>query len=108
MSWCDTYFVSQFLICPKRTFYLILPYPFAHILRYTLSLIIHAKRVGVIKDTACVLKIQETLLLYYKQSAKILLLPSKCEMIFVTLCSPFSYRSSNFAMAKVVALNLFA
>ena len=60
---------------------------------------------------------------YVVQSAKILLLPSKCEIFFVTIqkwlfyqycdsnvelfCSPFSYRSSNFAIAKVVALNLF-
>ena len=50
------------------------------------------------------------------QSAKILLLSSKCEIIFVTLsqywtflyCSPFSYTSPNFAIAKVVTLNLFA
>ena len=54
--------------------------------------------------------------LYLLQSSKILLLPSKCEIIFVTLsqywtflyCSQFSYRSSNFAIAKVVALNLFS
>ena len=54
-----------------------------------------------------------------------LLLPSKCEIILVPYikgrfsnsaiaiwdfhsCSPFSYRSSNFAIAKVVALILFA
>ena len=44
------------------------------------------------------------------QSAKILLLPSKCEIIFGNLpkCSPFSCRSSNFAIAKIVALILFA
>ena len=58
------------------------------------------------------------------QSAKILFLPSKCEIIFVTLKNDnfsniaiaildfslllFSYRSSNFAIAKVVALNVFA
>ena len=55
------------------------------------------------------------------QSMKILLLPSKCEIFFYPLkmvifpilrqqywtflyCSPVSYRSSNFAIAKVVAL----
>ena len=49
------------------------------------------------------------------KSAKILLLTSKCEIIFVTFkngnflyCSPFSYRSFNFAKAKFVAFNLFA
>ena len=43
------------------------------------------------------------------QLAKILLLPSKCEIIWTFLyCSPFSYHPSNFAIAKVVALNLFA
>ena len=46
------------------------------------------------------------------QSKKILLLPSKCEIIGLQYwtflyCSPFSYRSSNFAIAKVVTLNLF-
>ena len=50
------------------------------------------------------------------ESTKILLMPPKCD-IFPILrqqywsflyCSPFSYRSSNFAIAKVVALNLFA
>jgi hypothetical protein len=61
----------------------------------------------------------------YVQLAKILLLPSKYEIIFLPskngiffnialaildflYCSPFSYRSSNFAIAKVVALKLFA
>ena len=30
------------------------------------------------------------------------------KMVTFLYCSPFSYRSSNFAIAKVVALNLFA
>jgi hypothetical protein len=42
-----------------------------------------------------------------KQSAKILLLPSKFEIIIFTLCSPFSLCYFNFAIANVVALNLF-
>ena len=62
--------------------------------------------------------------LYYIQSDKILLLSSKYEKICIfwnvnffniakqnrtfLYCSTFSYRSPNFAIAKVVALNLFA
>ena len=44
-------------------------------------------------------------MLHHLQSAKILLLPPKCGIILL----PFkNVNFSNFAMAKVVALNLFA
>ena len=59
------YNVKLFLdIWPKHTFYFYDPYPFcAYFGRYMLSPGLRAKRVGVIKDEICILKIQYTLLL---------------------------------------------
>ena len=48
------------------------------------------------------------------QSAKIIFAHQKCKIIFIQYCasnagllSQYSYRHSNFAIAKVVAINLF-